>query len=76
MDRPPDSGQSPAGAARKMVRVVQFRSAIACQSRQRRVLAGIGLSRPGTSVLRQDTPSLRGMVAKIPHLVRIEEVVE
>jgi large subunit ribosomal protein L30 len=41
---------------------------------QRRTLAGLGLRKIGQTVLRPDTPSIRGMVTKVAHLVAVEEV--
>ena len=68
--------QRPEPAEKKRIRVVQYVSIIGFDWRQRRILAGIGLRRPGTSRVLPDTPSVRGMIAKIPHLVRIEELGE
>jgi len=42
----------------------------------RRVVKGLGLTRVNRSVLRQDTPEIRGMVEKVKFLVRMEEVGE
>jgi large subunit ribosomal protein L30 len=61
-------------SARKMIKVIQVRSQIGFQARQRKVLAGLGLGRIGKSVLRPDDACIRGMVAKVTHLVRVEEV--
>jgi len=61
-------------SARKMIKVIQVRSQIGFEARQRKVLAGLGLGRIGKSVLRPDDPCIRGMVAKVTHLVRVEEV--
>jgi len=41
---------------------------------QRRTLAGLGLRKIGQTVLRPDTPSIRGMVIKVAHLVSMEEI--
>jgi large subunit ribosomal protein L30 len=38
------------------------------------VLTGLGLGRIGRSVQRHDGPTIRGMVAKVTHLVSVEEV--
>ena len=59
--------------AKKMneIRIRQVRSAIGRPRNQRRVLDGLGLRRIRHEVLRKDTPAVRGMVAKIPHLVEI-----
>lgn len=40
----------------------------------RRVLRGLGLRKPGSEVLVANTPSFRGMVKKVLHLVSVEEV--
>jgi large subunit ribosomal protein L30 len=40
---------------------------------QRRVIAGLGLRGPGSTVTVENTPSFRGMIKKILHLVRVEE---
>jgi large subunit ribosomal protein L30 len=58
------------------LRITQVRSQIGTQQRQRQVLKGLGLGKIGRSVLRPDDPCIRGMVAKIPQLVRVEEVEE
>lgn len=51
----------------------QVKSAICTPPAHRDALRGLGLRRPNHTVERLDTPSVRGLVAKIPHLVRIEE---
>ena len=40
----------------------------------RRVLRGLGLRRPGNEVVVENTPSFRGMVKKVIHLVSVEEI--
>jgi large subunit ribosomal protein L30 len=49
------------------------RSAIAAPVKQKLVVKGLGFTRLNQVVEREDTPSIRGMVAKIPHLVEILE---
>ena len=39
----------------------------------RATLAGLGLRRIGQTVVREDTPCIRGMVQKIAYLVKVEE---
>lgn len=56
------------------LRITQVRSQIGFDRAQRKVLAGLGLGRIGKSVLRHDDPCIRGMAAKVAHLVRVEEV--
>ena len=43
---------------------------------QRRVVKGLGLTRINRSVIRQDTPEIRGMVEKVKFLLRVEETAE
>jgi len=47
------------------------RSAIASPVKHKRVVKGLGFTRLNQVVEREDTPSIRGMVAKVPHLVEI-----
>jgi large subunit ribosomal protein L30 len=47
------------------------RSAIAAPVKQKLVIKGLGFTRLNQVVEREDTPSIRGMVAKVPHLVEI-----
>jgi large subunit ribosomal protein L30 len=47
------------------------RSAIAAPEKHKRVVRGLGFTRLNQVVEREDTPSIRGMVAKVPHLVQI-----
>ncbi len=68
------TAKSPAKAARKdvaKIKIRYFRSAIGRSFRQKRVVQGLGLRKLNQVVERPDTPEIRGMVAKIPHLVQI-----
>jgi len=56
---------------KKMIRIQYVRSAICTPEQHKRVVRGLGLRRLNQVVEREDTPSIRGMVRKIPHLVRI-----
>jgi large subunit ribosomal protein L30 len=58
----------------KVLRITQVRSQIGFAQKQRRVLTGLGLGRIGRTVTRFDSPTIRGMVAKITHLVSVEEM--
>ena len=49
------------------------RSAIAAPVKHKLVIKGLGFTRLNQVVEREDTPSIRGMVAKVPHLVRVVE---
>ncbi|HEX9843885.1 MAG TPA: 50S ribosomal protein L30 [bacterium] len=55
------------------IRIQWIHSAIGCPEKHKLVIRGLGLRRLQHVVERPDTPSIRGMVAKVPHLVRILE---
>jgi large subunit ribosomal protein L30 len=58
-----------------MLKVVQVRSQIGNQERVVKVLTrGLGLGRIGSSVVLPDNSYTRGMIAKVAHIVRFEEV--
>jgi large subunit ribosomal protein L30 len=58
------------------LRVTQVRSSIGCKPKQRGTLRALGLRRIGHSNVLPDRPETRGMLAKVPHLVSVEEVAE
>lgn len=58
------------------LRITQVRSEIGTQARHRGTLRALGLGRIGKSVVREDSPSLRGMLRKVQFLVRVEEVTD
>jgi large subunit ribosomal protein L30 len=60
-------------AKQKMLKIRQIRSPIGRPKNQREVLRSLGLRRIRHEVVRPDTPAVRGMVAKIPHLAKIVE---
>ena len=53
------------------IKIQQVRSPIGYHKKQRLVLDSLGLRRIRQVVEREDTPAVRGMVKKIPHLVKI-----
>jgi large subunit ribosomal protein L30 len=55
------------------IKIQWVQSAIACPQKHKLVVRGLGLRKLQQVVERPDTPSVRGMVAKVPHLVRILE---
>lgn len=55
------------------IKIKQVRSSIGYRHSQREVLRGLGLRKIGHIVERQNTPAVRGMIAKIQHLVEIME---
>jgi large subunit ribosomal protein L30 len=56
-----------------MIRITFQSSFIGCNERQRATLRGLGLTRRGRSVIVRATPSVRGMIRKVEHLLRVEE---
>jgi len=52
-------------AATAMIRIQYYRSSISCPGTQKEIVRSL--------VERPDTPSMRGAVAKVPHLIRIIE---
>ena len=56
------------------LKVTQVRSPIGGTSRQRATLRTLGLRRIRDSVVKDDRPEIRGMVAAVAHLVTVEEV--
>ncbi|ATQ68238.1 MULTISPECIES: 50S ribosomal protein L30 [Methylosinus] len=55
----------------KKITVEQTGSAIGRPERQSRTLLGLGLTRIGRRRTLEDTPAVRGMIAKVAHLVKI-----
>jgi large subunit ribosomal protein L30 len=55
------------------VRLKYFRSAIGAPEKHKLVIKGLGFTKLNQIVERPDTPDIRGMVNKVPHLVRIEQ---
>ncbi len=55
------------------IRVTWIRSAIGYKEDQRKTLRALGLDRLNQSIVHQDSPSLRGMILKVRHLVKVEE---
>jgi large subunit ribosomal protein L30 len=65
------------GAGREQagtVLVTQVRSAIGTKPKHRGTLRALGLGRIGKSRVHRDGPEVRGMVQRVPHLVKVERV--
>ena len=56
------------------LKVTQTKSAIGAKPKQRGTLRALGLRRINHTVEHADRPEIRGMIARVPHLVRVEEV--
>ena len=57
--------------ANKTIKVKQVASPIGRPAKQKAVLIGLGLNKMNKVVELEDTPSIRGRINKIPHLVKI-----
>lgn len=70
----PEKKAAPKKAASgKTVTVTQTGSTIGRQQYQEATLKGLGLGRIGRTKTLEDTPSVRGMIRKVIHLVKVEE---
>ena len=56
----------------KKLRVTQVKSTIGFDRKQELAMQGLGLRKIGHSVERQDTPSVRGLILVVRHLVKVE----
>jgi len=57
----------------KKLKITLVKSGIARPGKHKVVLIGLGLRKLNHSVIRVDTPQIRGMINKISHLVKVEE---
>jgi large subunit ribosomal protein L30 len=60
-------------AAKKKIKIQYVRSKICTPVKHKLVIKGLGFTRLNQVVEREDTPSVRGMIAKVPHLVQVVE---
>ncbi len=58
----------------KRLKITLVRSGIARPGKHKVVLIGLGLKKLNKSVIRQDTPEIRGMISKVSHLVNVEDI--
>jgi large subunit ribosomal protein L30 len=59
-----------------MLKVTQIRSGIGAKPKTRGTLRALGLRRIGHTNTLPDRPEIRGMIARVPHLVEVESVEE
>ncbi len=55
------------------IKIQLRRSPICCPQKHKRIVRGLGFRKLNQVVERPDTPSIRGMIRKIPHLVEVVE---
>lgn len=60
-------------SGKRRVKVTQVRSPIGRKHDQRETLVGLGLNKMHRTRDLEDTPAVRGMIAKVRHLVRVED---
>ncbi|MEY4262910.1 50S ribosomal protein L30 [Rhodoluna sp.] len=56
------------------LKVTQIKSKIGNKPNQRETLRTLGLKRIGDIIVKEDSPSVRGMVQTVAHLVKVEEI--
>ncbi|MCH6573888.1 MAG: 50S ribosomal protein L30 [Bacteroidetes bacterium] len=56
------------------IKIIQTRSIIDRPKDQKRTIEALGLGRPNWERVHNDTPQIRGMIRKVTHLVRVEEI--
>ncbi len=61
-------------AEEKKLRITQIKSPIGFKYDQRRTLEALGLRKMNATTIKPDNPSVRGMVFKVKHLVKVEEL--
>ena len=55
------------------IKIQYYRSSIGYSKKQKDIVRGLGITKLNQTVTRPDNASMRGIVAKIPHLLRIVE---
>lgn len=56
------------------LKITQVRSTIGRIGKQKKVIEALGIKKLYQSVVHKDTPQIRGMIEKVKHLVKVEEV--
>jgi large subunit ribosomal protein L30 len=62
-----------ANSETKKLKITLVKSGIARPGKHKVVLIGLGLKKMHHSVLRVDSPQIRGMINKVSHLVKVED---
>ena len=65
---------NPSNASQTVLRITLVRSPLGNTLRHKATVRSLGLRRMHQTVELVDTPQLRGMVAKVAHMVRVEEI--
>ncbi len=60
--------------AHKKIKITQVYSIIDTLEAHKRTIKALGLGKPNHSVIKTETPQIRGMINKVKHLVKVEEI--
>ncbi len=60
----------------KKLKITQIKSTIDRPKNQKLTIEALNLGKPNNSVIHNDTPQIRGMVNKVSHLLKVEEIEE
>ena len=55
------------------IKIQYYRSMIGYSKKQKEIIKSLGITKLNQTIERQDSPATRGIVAKVPHLLRIVE---
>ena len=58
------------------LKITQTKSTIASLEGHKRTMQALGLKKPNSVVIKEDNPCIRGMIFKVKHLVKVEEIAE
>ncbi|HAA08690.1 MAG: 50S ribosomal protein L30 [Syntrophomonadaceae bacterium] len=58
----------------KQLKITWSKSTIGCPETQRRTIRSLGLRKLQHTVIKEDTPELRGQLKKVGHLITVEEI--
>ena len=56
------------------LKITQTKSTIACLKDQIATIKALGLRKIGQTVVKEDNPAMRGMIFKVKHMVKVEEI--
>jgi len=56
-----------------MLKITLTKGLVGKKQTQRKIVAALGLGKYGSSVVRPDSPTIRGMIGKVSHLVTVKE---
>jgi len=56
------------------IKITQVKSTIDRIENQKRTMEALGLGKINRSVVKNDTPQIRGMITKVAHLIKVEEI--